>query len=83
MAIEPRQPPSQLVAKLQRLLGGSAGWSGFVVQILFVAVLAWIACEIVGNARAIVTFNQRDFQPAASTFGIDVWTPADAIRRLR
>jgi general L-amino acid transport system permease protein len=52
MAIEPRKPPSQLVAKLQRALGGSAGWGGFVVQILFVAALAWIAYEIVANARA-------------------------------
>jgi len=52
MAIEPRQPPSQFVAKLQRSLGGRAGWGGFVVQILFVAVLAWIAYEIVANARA-------------------------------
>jgi general L-amino acid transport system permease protein len=52
MAIEPRRPPAQLVAKLQRLLGGSAGWSGFVVQLLFVAALAWIAYEIVANARA-------------------------------
>jgi general L-amino acid transport system permease protein len=52
MAIEPRKPPSQFVAKLQRALGGSAGWGGFVVQILFVAALAWIAYEIVANARA-------------------------------
>ncbi|MDI1267357.1 MAG: amino acid ABC transporter permease [bacterium] len=52
MAIEPRRPPAQFVAKLQRLLGGSAGWSGFVVQLLFVAALAWIAYEIVANARA-------------------------------
>ena len=52
MAIEPRKPPSQLVAKLQRALGGSAGWGGFVVQLLFVAALAWIAYEIVANARA-------------------------------
>src|SRR5437899_8702175 len=52
MAIEPRKPPSQFVAKLQRLLGGSAGWSGFVVQILFVAALSWIAYELVANARA-------------------------------
>ena len=42
MAIEPRKPPPQFVAKLQRALGGSAGWGGFVVQILFVAVVAWI-----------------------------------------
>src|SRR5438552_19107133 len=52
MAIEPRQPPSQLIPKLQRALGGSAGWSGFVVQLLFVAALAWIAYEIVANASA-------------------------------
>lgn len=52
MAIEPREPPSQLLPKLQRALGGRAGWSGFVIQLLFVAVLAWIAYEIVANARA-------------------------------
>lgn len=52
MAVEPRKPPPQLVARLQRALGGRAGWGGFVVQILFVAVLAWIAYEIVANARA-------------------------------
>src|SRR3979490_1545647 len=52
MAVEPRKPPSQFVAKLQRALGGRAGWGGFVVQILFVAALAWIAYEIVANARA-------------------------------
>ena len=52
MAIEPREPPSQFVAKLQRALGGRAGWSGFVVQLVFVAVLIWIAYEIVANARA-------------------------------
>ena len=42
MAIEPRKPPSQLLPKLQRALGGRAGWSGFVLQLLFVAALAWI-----------------------------------------
>src|SRR6476619_4857399 len=51
MAIDPRKPPSQLVPRLQRALGGRAGWSGFVLQLLFVAALAWIAYEIVGNAR--------------------------------
>src|SRR5258708_15961860 len=52
MAIEPREPPSQLLPKLQRALGGRAGWSGFVIQLLFVPVLAWIAYQIVANARA-------------------------------
>ena len=37
---------------MQRALGGRAGWSGFVVQLLFVAALAWIGYEIVANARA-------------------------------
>ena len=49
---KPRKPPPQFVAKLQRALGGRAGWGGFVVQILFVAALAWIGYEIVANARA-------------------------------
>ena len=52
MSIEPRAPPPQFVAKLRRALGGSAGWTGFFVQILFVAALVWIGYEIVANARA-------------------------------
>src|SRR3954451_10116228 len=52
MAIEPRKPPSQFIPKLQRTLGGRAGWSGFVLQLPFVAALAWISYEIVANARA-------------------------------
>ena len=52
MAIEPRKPPSQLLPKLQRALGGRTGWSGFVLQLLFVAALGWISYEIVANARA-------------------------------
>jgi len=52
MTTEPRAPPRQLVAGLRRALGGRAGWSGLVLQILFVAALAWIGYEIVANARA-------------------------------
>jgi general L-amino acid transport system permease protein len=52
MAIEARQPPSQFVARLRRTLGGQSGWSGFALQILFVAALLWIGYEIVANARA-------------------------------
>src|ERR1700731_4026677 len=52
MNTEPRTPPPQFVAKLRRALGGRAGWGGFFVQILFVAVLAWIGYEIVANTRA-------------------------------
>jgi predicted nucleic acid-binding protein len=35
-----------------------------------------------GQAAAIVTFNQRDFAPAAGRFGIDVLRPAEALRRI-
>jgi general L-amino acid transport system permease protein len=52
MTTEPRAPPRQLVARLRRALGGRAGWAGLVLQILFVAALAWIGYEIVANARA-------------------------------
>src|SRR6195952_1147214 len=52
MSIEPRAPPSQFSLRLKRTLGGRAGWGGFGLQILFVAVLAWIAYEIVANVRA-------------------------------
>ena len=74
MAIEPRQPPPQFVAKLQRVLGGRAGWGGFVVQILFVAALAWIAYEIVANARANLETQRitAGFAFMANTAGFDV-----------
>ena len=74
MAIEPRKPPTQFVAKLQRMLGGSAGWSGFVVQILFVAALSWIAYEIVANARANLQAQRitAGFGFMANTAGFDV-----------
>src|SRR3990170_4458672 len=74
MAVEPRKPPPQLVAKLQRALGGRAGGGGFVIQILFVAVLAWIAYEIVANVRANLQ-SQRitaGFGFMANTAGFDV-----------
>src|SRR6266850_550225 len=52
MSIEPRRPPPQFAARLRRALGGRAGWGGFALQILFVAIVAWIGYEIVANARA-------------------------------
>src|SRR3977135_658521 len=64
MAIEARKPPPQFVAKLRRALGGRAGWGGFALQILFVAALAWIAYEIVANARA-----NREARRITSGFG--------------
>ncbi len=35
-----------------------------------------------GRADAIVTFNQSDFAPAAGRFGLEVWAPCDALRKL-
>src|SRR3974377_2090432 len=52
MSIEPRSPPLQFALRLKRALGGRAGWGGFVLQVFFVVVLAWIGYEIAANARA-------------------------------
>jgi general L-amino acid transport system permease protein len=74
MAIEARKPPPQYVAKLRRALGGRAGWGGFALQILFVAALAWIAYEIVANARANLEAQRitSGFGFLANTAGFDV-----------
>src|SRR6201991_3877458 len=90
MAIEPRKPPSQFLPKLQRALGGSAGWSGFIIQLLFVAALAWIAYEIVANARANLQAQRitAGFGFLANTAGFDVsqnlipYTGSDAYTRV-
>jgi general L-amino acid transport system permease protein len=52
MTTAPRKPPPQFVFRLKRALGGRAGWGGLALQLLFAAVLVWIAYEIVANARA-------------------------------
>ena len=74
MSIEPRPPPPQFVARLRRALGGGAGWGGFVLQILFVATLAWIGYEIVANARANLEAQRitSGFGFLANTAGFDV-----------
>jgi predicted nucleic acid-binding protein len=36
-----------------------------------------------GQAAAILTFNRRDFGAVPGGFGIDLLTPAEAIRRIR
>jgi general L-amino acid transport system permease protein len=64
MSIGPRPPPRQLVAKLRRVLGGGAGWGGFVLQVLFVVLLAWIVYEIVANVR-----SNLETQRIAAGFG--------------
>ncbi|RTL54706.1 MAG: ABC transporter permease subunit [Bradyrhizobiaceae bacterium] len=51
MTISPRKPPLQLASRLRRVLGGGAGWRGVGLQIVFAALLVWIAYEIVVNAR--------------------------------
>jgi len=35
-----------------------------------------------GRAQAIVTFNRRDFRPAADRFGLDILLPSEALRSL-
>jgi predicted nucleic acid-binding protein len=35
-----------------------------------------------GQAAAVVTFNRRHFEPAAARFGLEILSPADAVRRL-
>jgi general L-amino acid transport system permease protein len=74
MSIEPRKPPSQLLPRLQRALGGRAGWSGFVLQLLFVAALAWVCYEIVANARANLEAQRitAGFGFLENTAGFDV-----------
>lgn len=36
-----------------------------------------------GRAEAIITFNIRDFGNAPARFGVALYTPADAVRRLK
>ncbi len=35
-----------------------------------------------GNADLLVTFNRRDFEPAASGLGISVVAPRDALKQI-
>ena len=74
MTIEPRKPPSQFLIKLQRVLGGRAGWGGFVLQLLFVSVLAWISYEIISNASENLKAQRitAGFGFLANTAGFDV-----------
>jgi predicted nucleic acid-binding protein len=40
-------------------------------------------CALHGGASAIVTLNQRDFQPAAKRFGLEVLKPGELLTKLR
>jgi len=64
MSVGPRPPPRQLAAKLRRALGGGAGWKGFILQLLFVVALAWIAYAVVDNVR-----GNLETQHIAAGFG--------------
>lgn len=35
-----------------------------------------------GHADIVVTFNRRDFEPAAAQFGVEILQPGEAVRRL-
>jgi putative PIN family toxin of toxin-antitoxin system len=35
-----------------------------------------------GQADAIVTFNRRDFATVAQRFGVEVWSPGEAVKAL-
>lgn len=35
-----------------------------------------------GQAKAIVTFNRRDFETVAQRFGVEVWLPSEALRSI-
>jgi general L-amino acid transport system permease protein len=74
MAAEPRKPPPQFFFKLRRALGGRAGWGGLALQVLFVAVLAWISYEIVANARGNLETQHIasgfDFMSRTAGFGV-------------
>src|SRR4051794_2263334 len=74
MSIEARSPPPQFVARLRRALGGRAGWSGFALQILFVAALVWVGYEIVANARTNLAAQRitSGFGFLDNTAGFDV-----------
>jgi general L-amino acid transport system permease protein len=74
MTSKPRKPPSQFLFRLQRALGGKAGWGGFVLQLLFVALIAWLAYEIVSNARENLKAQRitAGFAFLANTAGFDV-----------
>jgi general L-amino acid transport system permease protein len=74
MTSKPRKPPLQFSYRLRRALGGRAGWGGFVLQLLFVAVLAWLGYEIVSNASENLKVQRitAGFGFLANTAGFDV-----------
>src|SRR5215510_4692020 len=74
MSIEARSPPSQFAFKLRRTLGGRAGWTGLVYQLLFAAALVWIGYEIIANAQANLAAQNKQpgFEFLKNNAGFDV-----------
>jgi general L-amino acid transport system permease protein len=74
MSIEARLPPPQYALRLKRVLGGKAGWNGIILQILFVAALAWVGYEIVANVRTNLAAQRitSGFGFLNNTAGFDV-----------
>src|SRR6201986_2187841 len=62
--LETRPPPLQLQLRLKRALGGRAGLGGVAVEIAFIIALAWMAYEIIVNAR-----SNLETQHIATGFG--------------
>ena len=42
-----------------------------------------LECAINASADSIITFNKRDFLPAATRFGVDILSPNEFIQKLR
>ena len=64
MSIQPRSPPPQFAFRLKRELGGKAGWSGVVLQAVFVLILIWVGYEVYVNAS-----GNLETQHIATGFG--------------
>jgi len=64
MSIQPRSPPPQFAFRLKRALGGKAGWSGVVLQAIFLLILIWVGYEIYVNAS-----GNLETQHIATGFG--------------
>jgi hypothetical protein len=41
-----------------------------------------LEAAVTGRAEGIVSFNLRDFGPAPTHFGVAVWLPRDALRKV-